>query len=390
LAAAIARPYAAVLLERAAGILVAREFDPNGHEAEVRSAADTIDGSIVIDTSALATLAGVRDLWTVFVSAFHRILSSDLQLADVHSAARRYEGQSELSVSLDAEGTQAIVLLDPKEHRERLLSEANWMFQVIQQSEQLPVRQLSIVPGAEISTHGAWMGSLEVAYQNKLTLWSDDQAVRRFARDSGITTFSTLALLDALLRVNRISRLDVDRYVDLCLATAVVDVEVSVAKLLSLIRDSSWVLGPLAASFQRPAFWSDSSKSLGIVRLVLESVATGARDQLNAWILFWTREAVHSLPANAERIAGLIVATGVSMGAGIAASVPILIDGARRIVSDSGSGGDPLPIAVSGVLTQLQQRMSSSDAAKTTAALFSSLDDADRQIVTKVIADPGR
>src|SRR5207253_2588994 len=84
LAAAISKPYAAVLLERAAGILVAREFDPVSHDAEVQSAAATIDGSVVVDTSALATMAGVRDLWTLFVSAFHRILSSDLQLADAY------------------------------------------------------------------------------------------------------------------------------------------------------------------------------------------------------------------------------------------------------------------------------------------------------------------
>ena len=173
-------------------------------------------------------------------------------------------------------------------------------------------------------------------------------------------------------------------------ATAIVDVEVSVAKLLSLIRESNWTLGPLAATFQRPAFWADSARALGILRLVLESVASEAPDQLNAWTIFWTREAVHFLPTNADRIAGLAVATGVSVGAGIAASVPVLVNAARQIVSESGSSSDPLPIAVAGVLAQLQQKMSAGDAAKTTAALFSTLDESDRQIVTKAIADPHR
>jgi len=214
--------------------------------------------------------------------------------------------------------------------------------------------------------------------------------MRRFALDLGITTFSTLALLDALLRDARVSRLDVDRYIDFCLATAIVDVEVSVAKLLSLIRESRWVLGPLAATFQRPAFWADSAKALGILRLVLESVASDAPEKLNAWTIFWTREAVHSLPTSADRIAGLVVATGVAVGVGIAASVPDLVNAARQIVSERGSSGDPLPIAVAGLLSQLEQKMSAGDAARTTAAVFSTVNESDRQIVTKAIADPHR
>jgi len=165
---------------------------------------------------------------------------------------------------------------------------------------------------------------------------------------------------------------------------------VSVAKLLSLIRDSNWVLGPLAAAFQRPAYWADAAKALGILRLVLESVAIEAPDQLNAWIVFWTQEAVQFLPTSADRIAGLVVAAGVSVGAGIAASVPVLVNAARRIASERGSSGDPLPVAVVGVLTQLQQKMSAGDAAKTTVALFSMLEEADRQIVMRAIANPLR
>lgn len=62
--------------------------------------------------------------------------------------------------------------------------------------EQTPAT--SIVPTLTPEQDGAWISGLDLAKTTGRPLWCDDRVLRAIARQVGVSTFGTLALLEAL------------------------------------------------------------------------------------------------------------------------------------------------------------------------------------------------
>ncbi len=390
LAAALSEPYAAALLERAAGHLVAHDYNPVELAEDIRLASRSFGGAVVVDTSALATLAGVPQLWDRITSTFHRVVTADIAWADAMAAARRYATASDLSIALDSRGSEALVRVQPADVRARLRREADWLNKAIQATEQRSVRTLDVLPAADVNPHGNWLGPVQIARDSEFALWSDDQAVRRLARDLNIPAFPTIALLHVLLRRQRVSQLDIEAYVSACVATAVVDMEISIANLLSMLRSAGWPLGPLAAPFQRPAFWVNAATALDVTRLVLRSVVADSRDLFSGWLVLFMSESARYLSVSGDRAVGLVLAAGLEEAGLPPVELPDLVVAARELATQRQSPGDPLVVAARVLLETWEVRMAPADAAAAVTATFAALADVDRRLVTQMIADPDR
>jgi hypothetical protein len=132
----------------------------------------------------------------------------------------------------------------------------------------------------------SWAGTLAVARQKGLAVFSDDRVVRRSARELGLKTFGTLALLDVLADHGVITAGERDEVRHRLLARGAWGVRHSIGELVRLGRDAAWqptnglraALGDTSAWVALQTRWAER------VLAFLDAVAREAPDQVDKWV----------------------------------------------------------------------------------------------------------
>src|SRR5205807_1944325 len=113
--------------------------------------------------------------------------------------------KSTLSIGLDPETREARPYAISAEAAEELATLSSRLADVMLSLEQKACNDLSLFPGAKPNEGFAWLCSVELAASEKYPLWSDDAALRELAKQAGVAAFSTLDLVEALLKDGRIA-----------------------------------------------------------------------------------------------------------------------------------------------------------------------------------------
>ncbi len=286
LAAVRGRPYAQALIERACGPLVALTTDPARFEREVAAARAALRQTIVVETSALVISTLLPNRWPTLYGTFADIVAPRDALHDIQASAAelRRDPDSHGYVGFDPDaGT--LVRHQPSEHQTAMF---------IQQITEVEAaaRHLKIVDtpdrtifadSLDYGDRDVWISPLELAAQTGRPLWSDDVVVRELAMEPGVTTFSTLALLQVLIEDSLIPdtlRTDVATFA----RSYIVDLTLTPDELLEIARDEDWQLGAAATHIGRAAFWDHYENALADCLPIFDNVHLHAPKLLAAWL----------------------------------------------------------------------------------------------------------
>lgn len=292
-AALAGRSYASTLIRRSLGLLPAASADESEHDLDVDTARQALSGDVVAETSALLTSTAPLDI--DLLATFSSVTVAAESLRDIYRASADIRGASGSpgSLSLDLyTGLPTITPLSTDEY----LRQLRRLEQLTDQVKPLPSRAITnrtaLPEMADQPQFHTWTDPIELAAKRQLPLWSDDLGLRRVARQAGIATFGTPALLTALneMRLENTPPDDLDSLlgsaanrINVLAADLLVDLQLGFGDVTRLAEADSWQPGAGALAVSRPSWWAWSHRR-DEVSALLASVRSERPEALPLWL----------------------------------------------------------------------------------------------------------
>jgi tetratricopeptide (TPR) repeat protein len=295
LAGVMNRGYATLVIQRAMGVLVAGSPEDAEHEIKTAAAREQFNREIVVDASAVVTLTGLSDP-NRLTGRYLSMVTPPAAMLGLHRSAFDIRGLagSPGSIRWDPErdGIAMTELSDEEFKRlydrsERVQSYTDRV-QVRAVTERTAFTQL-----ANEREQSEWVDVLHLALERQLPIWSDDLGLRRIARELGLISFGTPAVVDAIrdLAIENSTDTDVDEasiaaafdtQVELA-ADMIVDLPLGTEGLLRLAEADGWKARAGAFALARPAWWVANRDGIAALRRIYGEARDKAPDDLPAW-----------------------------------------------------------------------------------------------------------
>lgn len=345
--------YATILVQRAFGVLVAASADDDEHEQEVGYARAALGKAVVTDAAALLTLTGDGTL-RALSGHFASLQVSAATRNDVNRAVfdvRRSAG-SPGSLRWDADESALIFqdLAEDEFTRQLRRAEALDGF-----TQKLPVRVVANVTvlgelGQE-EEQSSWVHAIQLAHDDAVALWSDDLGLRRLARELGVPSFGTPALVDALRDTSlemSSSEETMDAAIERSTSTnlllaedLLVDVVLSGEDLLTLAERDMWLPRASAVVLTRAAWWAWEANPLALLLELYVRVKKAQPDSLPIW-QGSAMAGIGRLSSDPDTSARLLALVSL-IGYGLPASDEDILQGLRRARAVAAELGIPDP-----------------------------------------------
>jgi tetratricopeptide (TPR) repeat protein len=383
LAMAARKPYAEALLRRGPGFLLAHPADPALAQDERQVATDVLDGTVVIEPSALHLASLIPHRWPDLRAAFAHVQVPDASLHDISAARDGLALRSTATITSDAARERVVIVEISEADADQLADRAAWMVRTAIGLEVVPVGDLKHFPEMDGEHSRSWLAPLELAKQQGVPVLSDDLALRGLARSLGIPTFSSIAVLDALVAAGHLDRAARDSALLELRRNWVVDLPFDAEQLRTVAEADQWRPGPAYFALTRPATWQDRRRVLDFYRAGQRQIAATDPAQLPQWL----HAAILGFaggqpPAAATFGAGFLLTVTTlqaNMDPGTFAS---LLPAARQAATELG-GGDPLPQTVRDLAAVFVEVLGHADGARYVVHVFSALDPADRLLAVR-------
>lgn len=327
-------------------------------EHEVALAREHLDGDLVFETSALATMVRAQNYW--LANRAGKSFVADCVTADVRREVERCTDLSESRIAWDLEtdlpritDVDAATLEGIRERASDLLRLVDNCEEVVRRGMDWPA---SLSPVPDELRDEIWASSLAVASNLGVPLVSDDIVVRIFAREAGILTFGTFAVVEALHETGHTTELQHQSAIDALARCGLVDLPLDRDQIVRLIAGDRMAPGTAAFILSRPAAWKDVQTTLATYRDVVEYIASmpGGPDRdrrIATWAAATATGLGLALPP-ARRVDGLTVIATTTIAAAGLFDAPIneILEGLRSVLKRLGldpSVDDPLrPVAI--------------------------------------------
>ncbi|MEU8277558.1 hypothetical protein ACFYOK_18160 [Microbispora bryophytorum] len=380
------KPYAATLIQYGPGCLPIQAPGDDHLQREVAYALAAIDGASIADTSSLVVLGFLGDRWRIVQSALARLLFPIPSRSDISKALVGYEQPVAGLLGWNTEaGIPSLVDITEAE-RVRWRERAESLLEKADSLEPVNVSNLSsIFPDKTNDSEPVflpWLAALEYAIRNNVALYADDIALRTLARENGIPSFGTIAMLHALATVERISAAELISSIDELRYSYCVDLPLDQLALSRIAARDAWKPGAASYAFSRPAAWTLWDKAIA----AWQSLCSKAGSHNPIYVAGWLNHAVlgacqnrsiNSVPV----IAAYLICKSIFIVGGDREVAPELISAARAALSTS-AALDPLPFVVEMLLKVFQQATGNIEsAARLVLAILENLNDQDRAIV---------
>ena len=279
--AAQRRSYARSLMERSFGPINAVTSALGEFDREVQDASAALDGTVVIETSALVVAAELRDRWPQLRGAFtDHFVDDDARFDCLTTCANIRQAPDTVAyLSIDFHRRELLYTQPSEEELSRLTVRANNL-EAFLASLGSHDRAIEPSPNGE---QQPWGRAAQTATVRGVALWCDDVALRVYARTMGCPTFGTVALLHALAEAGQIDgelRQDVLQLV----RAEVVDLPMDLDDFVLLSSESQGYPGPLAATLQRIHYWRHYGEAVEQFLDALGSLKQPSPDAVTAWV----------------------------------------------------------------------------------------------------------
>lgn len=385
LASAQRRPYAELLLGGGTGRLFA--VDAHLLEVETASADESLDGDILVDLSSLDLACRLPKDWQVhMVGAFRRIRVTDRAVRDALHARDDLRLRSTLKLVRVAPDQPMTLAAISEAEADDLARRSEVLAEFVRSFRQVACRGLGHFPVCDPAVEGSWLGAIEVAADQHCALLCDDVLLRQLARELGIPTFSTMALMCALAARGRVTNSALADYQLEMVRQRVVDLPFDPERLHTVAEESDYQMGPAVIAFGRPIVWSQPRKAMAFITTACDRAAKHGIDGVLPWFIAGLQGAECYPPgAVADFAAALIQAAWRSLR--YAPEPLVLIIQLARQAAERSGGTDPLPPVVRQLADALGLAMAEDQVLVNILRLVGRLEEGDRGIVLKSLLD---
>lgn len=385
LAMASGRSYTETLAQRAAGFVPIAYQERSLADADMADVLNTLDGQVIADLSVLTTAWYIKQRWPQLVGSFSRVALTPESLRDSARATKSMTPRSAESLSWDTRTGRPVIHRAKPEHLDRLREHTTWVHQI---AASLPTHTHTATPTdayERASEIGAWMATFEAARASGLTLWADDVGLRTLARNEGVRTFGTSALLAALANTGGMTNDQLRATIDSLRDEYVVDFPLDETWLINNARINEWRSGPGLVAFARPLTWANLTAAFNTWREVVSRAGKSDPMHVPDW-LFSAVVGVASL-VEASKAPKLVVGLTISATTQITDSPAAFA--ACVSAASAGCAEVQLSSQTETILRTLFENLSNSQgptrAANFLANLGSELQGADRELLRKVL-----
>lgn len=384
LAMAARKPYAEALARRGPGFLLAHPADPAlaGHELQL--AAEALDGTVMIEPSALHLASLIPDRWPDLRAAFAHVQVPDASLHDILIARDGLALRSTATITSDTAAERVVIVEISEADADQLAERAAWMARTAIGLEVVPVGELKHFPEMDGEHSRSWLAPLELAKQHGVTVLSDDLALRGLARSLGIPTFGSIAVLDALVAMGHLDRAARDAALLELRRNWVVDLPFDAEQLRTVAEADQWRPGPAYSALTRPATWQDRRQVLGFYRAGQQKIASIDPAHLPDWLYSAILGFAGGQPAAAAMFGAGLLLTLTTLQANMDPGIFAKLVPAARLAATELGGGDPLPQTVRDIATVFIEALGHAEGARYALLhAFSALDPADRLLAVR-------
>jgi nucleoside phosphorylase len=287
----LGRNYVATLIQGGTGQHIlsspwARSPAPEGIEG-ARLALST--GMVAVDPSALVVAPRMGLSRRALLTAFQKVHLAAKHREDMLQARADLGRRNDLSLGWDSrQDRPRATVADPADVE-------SWATESAELCECLPLLSVHSADVSRKDTYG--LDSMHLAARLGVPLWADDAAIRAFAREREVPSFTTLDLVEALR--DQSLPIDLPTPEDIVRAARdarVVDLPISQA-WWELARLDAWQPNRGAAlAISRPAAWQDPMASFAQFQTLIEMLTRQPADVATVEaIAAWTGAAAHGL-----------------------------------------------------------------------------------------------
>ncbi len=388
LAAAVrGRTLSALLITRGLGCIPLGTVDAVQRECELQIAIAALDGQVVVDTNALHALGHTGLPAADLLSRFSRVIVTRQTLDDAMAGSDSLALKSTATMGWDPHADRPFLLEIDEAQADAWARDAD---ELVIRARKCTVRDV-VLPdsGSDDARLEVVLAPMEFARRERCALWSDDPALRQVAHSEGLMVFSTLALLEALVLNEAMSRADV-RKVHLEMArSSLVDLPFDAELVLQLAEEEGWVGGAAAWPLSRPVNWADAAEQVvEVYRTCVVESHRVAPDALPNWSYAACLGAGRSiLPHLRLNAVATLVLSGLLHAGSRPAILPLLLKGARAAAQQTGLE-DPLPTLAQMLRSGLSEEVGEERTPQFFAHMVGGLDEPDRLLALAELLRP--
>lgn len=356
LARGLGESYADVLLNRVAGGLAAIPIDPHERQQELVVAHGALHSTVAVDTSAIVLNFWINSNFARFADAFERILLAEDLLFDGRVSLQKARLSPMGSFAYDIGSGQSLVQEYSDDDRAAMREHPAQLLELMEACQNAHSASIRLNGDDSENHHGHWDAAVRVAQSRNIPLWCDDLALRRFARENGVTSFGTWALYEALVSSADWAWLPNVREFQLALLGArVFDVPVLLSELVKQARDDPDADVGIATLLQRRYEWErDVSNTMAWFLHRVEHLSEHENGD-NIPMLLYSACTGIALTVNDDSRAALVsevLATTIN-AIGESADTRALVLAARYAMNELtfGDGPNPLPSVMKHLLS---------------------------------------
>ncbi len=387
LSAAAGLSYTAALVQRGAGCLPIEGRDSARLSAELAAARSAIDGPAAIDLSTVCCAWYLLDLWPQIRSGVTRIEAPSPARDDVVRALDSLTPRPAGYLSWDTHtGRPVMTDADPVE-LERIEAHIAWVAEAI---SQVTVRDWPSLVTDDFASHNdarllPWLAAVDLAKQSGLPLWADDVGLRSLARDVGVPSFGSVALLTALEEHGRLSPVQRRTAMRVFRDEYCVDLELDVEWMQSSAAAAEWRAGPAMVNFARPAVWADIEAAFSVWREIVQAASNADSKLIGPWIHAAATGICRGVPPDrCSAVVASLVCRGLLAGDFESSVFTDCLNAGRQACKKAGAE-DPLAATVKLLLDLLGEHLGPAAAAKLVSTFASDLEEEDRAQVSQLV-----
>ncbi|MFB9961238.1 hypothetical protein ACFFOP_01475 [Sinosporangium siamense] len=393
LAASAHRTYAEVLIDRDDIVIAARHPGP----VDLMACAETVrrhaDKDAVQDTAAALVLQTLPpQLREDVLGVFARVMTTDAVMLDALGASDKLALRKVGTAVWDDRHDRVQVIAVSPAEISRQVSQASALLSAIESLTRIPQPATEAFDRLDAPAIRAWASVADLAQQRQVALWSDDSVLRAHARQVGIATTSTTAILDYLLGAGRITAEAHEQAIRALIKAHIGDMPLNEPRLLELAEDEGWRPTHVALALSRPAAWADALRAVNLFGRLTIQIRSHCPETLPRWLYYAVRGAAISAntPEAATDITALLLTVAIQVGRTPAHAALPLMTAARDGLAygadpDSPASPDPLPRCACLLRDDFAQELSIAEATRLALSLFAGLADPDRYAVLEAL-----
>lgn len=373
---ALGRNYAEALIRNTFGCYVIMYADDDVYAQETDAAKRALDGTVVVDTSALFLSSITLGHVTELRAHFERLLVAAPQRDDILQARTSLMMRSSGWLGWDPILERPTFMEHSPEVTERWAAEASELARMLDGCDVIP-DPVAPDPPADYDDprQRVWSSSIRLARDRGVSLVADDAALRAVARSKGVPAFGSLQLLSALISNGEIPATALENAYQRLMAIKAADLPIR-ERLQEIARQEQWKpTGYAAFLLQRPSTWLPVANGWHHYTTLLKALP----EKEPGIIANWCSVSIYGLcliadPSAAPALAaGLVVWTLLELRD--PAILPSLLANARYIVAQFVRGVDLIREIVQRLVKTVRQVAALPEAvASTVLSLLSGLE----------------